>query len=103
MTEYFFAEHTPRNTYMVKLHGDMVPGFYHHGGTLGRINAVMLNISYENYLRLCRDEFGGIIVGKNDVYPHAEFRNKDGALRLCDLLNPQMEKYVEYRKNLEKI
>ena len=76
-----------------------MPGFYiikiNHsefnlGPTVGSYNLIMgriLNISYANFLRLCRDNFNARIVGKNSYYPVAYFPSALDAKPICDLLN----------------
>lgn len=88
MEQYFYLDETP-----------VMPGYYFirvdHtkfgiGPTVGSYNllqARLLNISYANYLRLCRDEFGAIISGKNTYYPVAYFGDKLLAHQLMRLLN----------------
>lgn len=56
-------------------------------GSFNVIYARLFNISYANYLRLCRDELGATIIGKNSYYPIALFDSKEKAKKLADLLN----------------
>ena len=63
------------------------PGYYvitvdhekfHITGTKGSchiIEARVMNLSYAQYLRMCRDLFGAEIIGKNSMYPVAYFKN----------------------------
>lgn len=78
------------------------------GPTVGSYNLIMarlFNMSYPNFLRLCRDEFGATIIGKNTYYPVAYFSNKIIANRLCDLLNARANYILweaEHPDNKEK-
>ena len=56
-------------------------------GSFNVICARLFNISYANYLRLCRDELDAIIVGKDSYYPIAYFKSKEAAQALVNLLN----------------
>ena len=101
MTKYFMPEENPHNAYYVKLvNYQDIPGFHHHGGSLILIQSGLLNMEYDEYLRMCRDIFHGELYGKNFVYPTVQFKNKCDAYALCDLLNPVMDMYVKYRESL---
>lgn len=56
-------------------------------GSFNVICARLFNISYANYLRLCRDQLGAIIVGKDSYYPVAYFKSKEAVEALVKLLN----------------
>ena len=63
---------------------------FHLDSTEGSFNLIcarLLNISYANYLRLCRDEFGAEIIGKGSMYPVAYFKRSKEFDALIDLLN----------------
>lgn len=103
MKEYFYPEQMPTNQYLVKLHNELVPNFHHEGGSLILIQSGILDMSYSNYLRMCRDVYGGELIGKNSGYPGVKFKKKEDALRLCALLNPVMDMYVKYREKINVI
>lgn len=103
MTQYFEPEKNSQNKYYVKLTNyQLVPGFYHQGGSLILIESGILNMEYDDYLRMCRDVFHGELIGKNWAYPSVQFKDKKDASALCDLLNPVMDMYVKYKENLGK-
>lgn len=52
----------------------------HTEGSFNVIAARVLGLSFPDYLRLCRDEFGAELVGKGTLYPVAYF-NKTKELR----------------------
>lgn len=63
---------------------------FHLISTRGNFNVIcarLLNISYANYLRLCRDQMGATIIGKNSYYPIAYFKSKKIVEALVNLLN----------------
>lgn len=63
---------------------------FHLGHTEGSYNVIqarLMNISYANYLRMCRDCFGAEIIGKNSVYPVAYFKRSKELDALIDNLN----------------
>lgn len=76
-----------------------MPGYYvirtnheafHLGPTVGSYNIIqarLFNISYADYLRLCRDDFGATLIGKNTYYPVPYFKNKLAAEAICKTLN----------------
>ena len=59
-------------------------------GTTGSNNIIcarLMNLSYAQYLRFCRDLCGAEIVGKNTKYPIAYFPRGERVQALCRLLN----------------
>ena len=56
-------------------------------GSYNLIAARLMNTTYANYLRMCRDEFGAKICGKNCLYPVAYFDNTDKVKKLIKFLN----------------
>lgn len=56
-------------------------------GSFNVICARVAGLSYANYLRMCRDQFGAEIVGKGSIYPVAYFKQGDGLTALVDWLN----------------
>lgn len=79
-------------------------------GSFNVICARLFNLSYAQYLRMCRDCFGAEIVGKGNKYPVAYFKRNEGLKALIDLLNaranfvlwerehPDYEEHEEYVK-----
>lgn len=56
-------------------------------GSYNIIMARLMNTTYGNYLRMCRDEFGAKIQGKNCLYPVAYFEKNEKTQKLLDFLN----------------
>ena len=79
-------------------------------GSFNVICARLFNLSYAQYLRMCRDCFGAEIVGKGNKYPIAYFKRGEELKALIELLNaranfvlwerehPDYEKHEEYVK-----
>ena len=77
-------------------------------GSFNVICARLFNLSYAQYLRMCRDCFGAEIVGKGNKYPVAYFKRSEELKALVDLLNaranfvlwerehPDYEEHEEY-------
>lgn len=104
MIQYFMPEENPHNGYYVKLvNYQEIPGFRHEGGGLILIQSGILNMRYDDFLRMCRDVYHGELIGKNFVYPNVSFKNEKDALALCKLLNPVIDMYVKYRESLNEI
>ena len=59
----------------------------HTEGNFNVICARLMNLSYAQYLRFCRDMCGATIVGKDSKYPIVYFPQGDRVQALCRLLN----------------
>ena len=88
MDKIFYLDDTPT------IEGKMIlcvnhKKFYCKGtsGSYNLLAARLLNISYANYLRLCRDVCGAEIYGKNCRYPVAYFDFNEQTHALVELLN----------------
>ncbi len=87
------------------------PGYYvitvdhekfHITGTKGSchiIEARVMNLSYAQYLRMCRDLYGAEIYGKNSMYPVAYFKNINMVLKLLKELNLRAGLILKEREN----
>jgi len=111
MIECFKIEESPYNPgkYMIQ---PIHENFYlkHAEGSYGIICARLMNLSYAQWLRFCRDCCGAQIVGKNHKYPVVYFEKGDRVQALCRLLNsranlilfnrehPDWEEHAEYVK-----
>lgn len=66
------------------------PDELHAVGTKGSYNVMaarMMNLTYAQYLRFCRDVCGAEIIGKRNKYPLAYFKKGDMLFKLVRLLN----------------
>lgn len=56
-------------------------------GSFNLICARLMNLTYPQYLRMCRDCFGAEIIGKDSNYPVAYFKRSEELDGLIALLN----------------
>lgn len=74
------------NKYIMLFHPDL----FHCESTTGSfalMPARLLNISYADYCRFCRDVLGAEIVGKGNQYPVVYFKKNQDSLIFVRLLN----------------
>lgn len=70
-------------------------------GTKGSYNLLasrLMNLSYADFLRMCRDLYGAEIIGKNFMYPIAYFPNSKIGQPLIDELNKRVKILLNKRK-----
>ena len=84
----FYAEESSYHPgkYMIRVNCEN----FHIGqaeGSLNLIQARLLNLSYAQYLRFCRDIGGAEIFGKNTKYPVAYFAEGERLSQIVKLLN----------------
>lgn len=99
MGKYIYYEESPyeKGKYTISLHYDEFP---FPTGTSGSYNVFLARIaglSYADYLRMCRDEFGATLIGKKG-YPVAYFNFGEGLSALTKWLDTRA-KYILYRHN----
>ena len=56
-------------------------------GSYSILPARLMNLTYAQYLRMCRDLLGAEIIGKNSLYPIALFKRDDTFIQFIKLLN----------------
>ena len=56
-------------------------------GSYNVLPARICNLSFPQYLKMCRDVYGAEIIGKEQLYPTAYFNNDSKSKKLVDLLN----------------
>ena len=90
---YFVIEESPTNQgkYLVKPNFDNLP-LYSTTGSYAVVMARTFGVSFANYLRLCRDEYGAEIVGKGSMYPTAYFTNRNKAQELVNELEKRVRR-----------
>lgn len=86
--ECFGYDESPYNPgkYVIEIKHENLP----LKGTRGSYNilcARLMNLSYPQYLRMCRDQFGAEIVGKGHLYPVAYFKKDKLLFQFVKLLN----------------
>ena len=76
MGKYVYYEETPYNKgkYILALHHDEFPFQNGISGSYNVFLARIAGLSYADFLRMCRDEFGATIIGKNTLYPVLYYR-----------------------------
>ena len=101
MGKYVYYEETPYNKgkYILALHHDESP---FQNGTSGSYNVFLARIaglSYADFLRMCRDEFGAEIIGKDKLYPVAYFNRSKELDALIDNLNARANLIIWEREH----
>ena len=89
--EYFYLDESPNQPgkYILRVDFDKLPPI-HTKGSFNILPARLLNLSYAQYLRFCRDVVGGEIIGKNTMYPIAYFNKSMTTNAFVRLLNTRM-------------
>ena len=105
---------TQPGKYMIRVDLDK----FHLNSTDGSFNIIgarLMGLTYAQYLRMCRDEFGAKIIGKGSMYPYPVFKLSQGLQDLIDQLNaraslvlwerehPNFEKHANYVKEKNPI
>lgn len=98
--EYFTLEESPYKPgkYTLRINFDKLPEM-RTTGSFNLLPARLLNLSYAQYLRFCRDIVGGEIVGKNSVYPVAYFSKTITTNAFVRLLNSRMNLVIWEREH----
>ena len=99
--KYFYLEESPYHPgkYKVSMNFDMLPGI-RTTGSYNLLPARLLGLSYAEYLRYCRDVYKAEIIGKNNMYPVAYFKDNIAAGDLIKMLNSRMELLIQKRGKL---
>lgn len=105
MSKIFYVDDIPNEPgyYMVRLEYPQLP-FDRIQSSLNVLAARVLGLSYAEYLRYCRDEFGAVLVGKNSLYVIAIYDSRAKAQKVADLLNTKITPYLKsWWQKFEKI
>ena len=99
--EYFTLEESPYRPgkYTIRINFDKFPSQLSTSGSFNLLPARLLNLSYAQYLRFCRDMVGGEIVGKKSVYPIAYFDKTMTTNAFVRLLNSRMNLVIWEREH----
>ena len=99
--EYFTLEESPYRPgkYTIRINFDKFPSQLSTSGSFNLLPARLLNLSYAQYLRFCRDIVGGEIVGKKTVYPIAYFDKTMTTNAFIRLLNSRMNLVIWEREH----
>lgn len=100
MGKYVYYEESPYNKgkYIISLHHEQFPFAAGTSGSYNVFLARLAGLSYADFLRMCRDEFGAEIIGKDKLYPVAYFNFGEGLSALTKWLDTRA-KYILYRHN----
>lgn len=100
MGKYVYYEESPYNKgkYIISLHHEQFPFADGTSGSYNVFLARLAGLSYADFLRMCRDEFGAEIIGKDKLYPVAYFNFGEGLSVLTKWLDARA-KYILYRHN----
>lgn len=82
-----YMESSIPNRYIITYNPEAGFPINYTSGSFAVLPARLMNLSYPNYLRMCRDELGAEIVGKNSLYPIAYFAKGKNLFQLIRLLN----------------
>lgn len=66
-------------------------------GNYNIICARLMNLSYANYLRFCRDILGAVVIGKGTKYPIPYFKKDENLFAFLKFLNARAN-YVLFEK-----
>ena len=99
--EYFVLEESPSRPgkYTIRLDFDKFLSKLSTSGSFNLLPARLLNLSYAQYLRFCRDIIGGEITGKNTIYPVVHFSKTMTTNAFVRLLNSRMNLVVWEREH----
>ena len=95
---YFVLEESPYHPgkYRLDINFDQLPEMKTTGSYFV-LFARLMNLSYAQFLRFCRDEFDAEIIGKDSLYPSAYFKKTPKTSALVRLLNSRMN-YVMWER-----
>ena len=101
---YFYLEESPYQPgyYTIRFNEEKI----NIGPTSSSRNVLMariLNLSWANFLRYCRDNYNARLIGKNSIYVVPYFPlNQNGGKELCKELNKRMTQIFKELKGNEK-
>ena len=92
---YFKIDESPINPgrYMIRPNFDKLP-LYSTDGSYAVLMSRVMGITWANYLRLCRDEYGAEIIGKGSYYPVPYFNEVNRVKELVKELEKRVEKLL---------
>ena len=98
-TEYFRLDESVMSPgkYFIRFDITLVPGIYTFGN-YHIMAARLMNLSFAQYLRFCRDCVGGELIGKGTMYPMVVFDKTPELVALVRLLNTRMNLVMMDRK-----
>ena len=101
MKKYFYSEESMNpGMYMIRVNFDVLPNM-HTSGSYNVLAARVVGLSYAQYLRMCRDEFGAELIGKGNTYVLAYFDTEQKADKLAKFLNERLDWILSNRQYVE--
>ena len=98
MEKYFYFEDCSIPHYLIlRPDFNLLPLKYTEG-SYGVLPARLMNLSYAQYCRMCRDLFNAELRGKNKLYISILFPDKLRPRELVKVLNAQMN-LIEFKKS----
>ena len=93
MENYFYLDDSPvyKDKMIIRLHMDKLPFPTGTEGSYNVFPARLMNLSYADYLRYCRDRVGAELIGKNNKYVVPYFDDTQTVRGLVKLLNKRLE------------
>lgn len=97
---YFTLEENPAqpSKYRININFDLLPKMS-TPGSYTILFARLMNLSFAQFLRMCRDVCGAEIVGKNSKYPSIYFKKNINTVAFVRLLNSRMNYVVWEREH----
>lgn len=100
--EYIYVGQSPDTKYQLYNRFDLIPYYnLRSGGSYHVCFARLLEVSYPNYLRLCRDEFGASLMGKDFLYICPKWDEPSGAEPLAKMLNERLNLALRLKEKKE--
>lgn len=98
--EYFFLEESPYHPgkHILRIDFEAMPKMS-SAGSFNILPARLLNLSYAQYLRFCRDILKAEIIGKNEKYPIVYFTPSMETNAFLRLINSRMYLVLWEREN----
>lgn len=95
--KYFKLEESQSNgKYIISADFSLLP-LTNTNGSFNIICARLFNLSYADYLRMCRDLMGAEIIGKGHLYPVAYFERNELTYQFLKLLNGRAQYALKVR------
>lgn len=84
------------NWFIIRINFDKLPCYFTEG-SFNILPARLMNLSYAQYLRMCRDLLGAQIIGRTG-YPVAYFKDNDTLKNFIKTLNERAAKVLSVTK-----
>lgn len=88
--KYFTVELSPIHNKYIVLPNHTKLGLTSTKGSYAVLGARLMNLSYANYLKMCRDVYGATLIGKNHLYINVLFPTEAAATQLANKLDSQV-------------